>query len=336
MRPKRVSRRSVMVSAGAAIGCLWHNLTFPATSFGSSTGGPNPELQRSVEQGLNWVAQHQTDSVIGRMTLIQPPSRRSVELRYLFRVDDNSGTVRQEHSAAPVDYLLSKCRRNGLIRDPKRDNRYTYGHCFGDAVSVSGAGEEEDVDRRVELTSILERAVSSALMPRPKQAVGVTLRRKKATLTKARRLLRKSRGCVVAGTRALWFPKIQLMTRSNTFTSVKTRTVEFRTAQIPLALPDLRLRRPPVGLVNVGSTTANIFRRCGTIANKICITLISTRMATGITRIFITRKSSIARALTNGFHFGIDSTNSLCPSKNQKVTGPAHKTLAMCMTQHAT
>ncbi len=30
-----------------------------------------------------------------------------------------------------VDYLINKSRPNGLIGDPKSDDRYTYGHGYG-------------------------------------------------------------------------------------------------------------------------------------------------------------------------------------------------------------
>ena len=59
-----------------------------------------------------------------------------------------------------VDYLMTKCRPNGLIGDPMRDNRYTYGHGFSMLFLSQVLGEEEDVDRREELMAVLERAVS--------------------------------------------------------------------------------------------------------------------------------------------------------------------------------
>jgi hypothetical protein len=58
-----------------------------------------------------------------------------------------------------VDYLLSKCRKNGLIGDPRRDQRYTYGHGFAMLFLSQVLGEEEDVDRRAELVEVLERSV---------------------------------------------------------------------------------------------------------------------------------------------------------------------------------
>ena len=47
-----------------------------------------------------------------------------------------------------VDYLVSRSRANGLIGDPTRDDRYTYGHGYSMLFLSQVLGEEEDVDRR--------------------------------------------------------------------------------------------------------------------------------------------------------------------------------------------
>ena len=58
-----------------------------------------------------------------------------------------------------VDYLLSRAQASGLVGDPKRDSRYTYGHGFSMLFLSQVLGEEEDVDRRTELIEVLKRAV---------------------------------------------------------------------------------------------------------------------------------------------------------------------------------
>jgi hypothetical protein len=58
-----------------------------------------------------------------------------------------------------VDYLVSRSRANGLIGDPTRDDRYTYGHGFSMLFLSQVAGEEEDADRRETLVNVLTRAV---------------------------------------------------------------------------------------------------------------------------------------------------------------------------------
>jgi hypothetical protein len=58
-----------------------------------------------------------------------------------------------------VDYLVSRSRSNGLIGDPTRDDRYTYGHGYSTMFLSQVLGEEEDEARRKELIEILTRAI---------------------------------------------------------------------------------------------------------------------------------------------------------------------------------
>src|SRR3954453_13248545 len=58
-----------------------------------------------------------------------------------------------------VDYLVHQSRANGLIGDPVRDDRYTYGHGFSMLFLSQVLGDEEDEDRRAELVDVLTRAV---------------------------------------------------------------------------------------------------------------------------------------------------------------------------------
>ena len=58
-----------------------------------------------------------------------------------------------------VDYLVSRSRPNGLIGDPRTDDRYTYGHGFSMLFLSQVLGEEEDERRRDELVRVLEKAV---------------------------------------------------------------------------------------------------------------------------------------------------------------------------------
>jgi squalene cyclase len=58
-----------------------------------------------------------------------------------------------------TDFLLSKCRDNGLIGDPITDSRYTYGHGFSMLFLSQVLGEEGLLDRREELIDALGKAV---------------------------------------------------------------------------------------------------------------------------------------------------------------------------------
>ena len=65
-----------------------------------------------------------------------------------------------ENIRRAVDYILRQSRPNGLIGDPLRDDRYTYGHGFSMLFLSQVLGEEEDEDRRAELVDVLTRAVA--------------------------------------------------------------------------------------------------------------------------------------------------------------------------------
>jgi len=58
-----------------------------------------------------------------------------------------------------TDFLLSKCRDNGLIGDPNSDVRYTYGHGFAMLFLSQVLGEEGLIDRREELIEALNKSV---------------------------------------------------------------------------------------------------------------------------------------------------------------------------------
>jgi hypothetical protein len=60
-----------------------------------------------------------------------------------------------------VDWIMSRCQRNGLIGEPNAGNQglgYMYGHGFCMLFLSQVYGEEEDLDRRKKLEQILTRA----------------------------------------------------------------------------------------------------------------------------------------------------------------------------------
>ena len=98
-----------------------------------------------------------------------------------------------------VDFLLSKCRRNGLIGS-SREQRYTYGHGFAMLFLSQVLGEEEDIDRREELVDVLERAVKFSVNAQTKSGgwgyvSGGTFDEGSTTITQVQGL----RGCRNAG-----------------------------------------------------------------------------------------------------------------------------------------
>ena len=133
----------------------------PATLFATtSTRSAESKWQPAIDKGLAWLVENQ--SRLGHWNHATYPTAMTA-LAGLAMICSGSTTI-QGQFARPirkaVDYLMTKCRPNGLIGDPMRDNRYTYGHGFSMLFLSQVLGEEEDVDRREELMAVLERAVS--------------------------------------------------------------------------------------------------------------------------------------------------------------------------------
>ena len=86
-----------------------------------------------------------------------------------------------------VDYLVSRSRSNGLIGDPTRDDRYTYGHGFSMLFLSQVLGEEEDAERRAQLVDVLTRAVD-LLRPRANAGRRLGIRQRQGRQQFRRRL----------------------------------------------------------------------------------------------------------------------------------------------------
>ena len=118
-----------------------------------------PAWEKSIERGLQWVAN--TQSRLGHWTAGNYPTAMSA-LAGTALLCSGSTTTQGPYSKyirRAVDYLTSKSRKNGLIGNPLRDNRYTYGHGFAMLFLSQVLGEEEDIERRHELIDVLSRAV---------------------------------------------------------------------------------------------------------------------------------------------------------------------------------
>src|SRR5690348_12898073 len=122
----------------------------------------DPKIDRLVTRGLDWVAS--TQSRLGHWTANE--GRYPTAMTALAGVAlscEGSTTTQGKYSKnirLAVDYLLSRSRANGLIGDPGRDDRYTYGHGYSMLFLSQVLGEEEDESRRKELIDVLTRAVA--------------------------------------------------------------------------------------------------------------------------------------------------------------------------------
>ncbi len=120
-----------------------------------------PQVNRVVDRGLEWLAN--TQSRLGHWSANDGryPTAMTA-LAGMAMLAEGSTTTQGKYSAQirrAVDYLVSRSRSNGLIGDPTRDDRYTYGHGFSMLFLSQVLGEEEDVDRRRTLVDVLTRAV---------------------------------------------------------------------------------------------------------------------------------------------------------------------------------
>jgi squalene cyclase len=147
-----VSRHSANFSIRTAI-CL-------ALSVSSVSAG-DPEVRRTVDQGLEWLASQQSRLGHWSANNNRYPTAMTA-MSGMALLCEGSTTTQGKYAAnvrRAVDYLVARSRTNGLIGDPDRDDRYTYGHGFSMLFLSQVLGEEEDSIRREQLVDVLTRAV---------------------------------------------------------------------------------------------------------------------------------------------------------------------------------
>src|SRR5215471_11960759 len=124
-------------------------------------GKNDKRVEHVVSRGLEWVAN--TQSRLGSWTAVENryPTAMTA-LAGISLLQEGSTTTQGKYAAnirRAVDYLCSHSRSNGLIGDPNKDDRYTYGHGYSMLFLSQVLGEEEDESRRKELINVLNRAV---------------------------------------------------------------------------------------------------------------------------------------------------------------------------------
>ena len=121
----------------------------------------DPKVQQVVQRGLDWLAKNQSRAGHWTANNGQYPTAMT-GLAGLALLCEGSTTTQGKYAPnirRAVDFLLTKARPNGLIGDPHRDDRYTYGHGFATLFLSQVLGEEEDQQRREELVRVLTKAV---------------------------------------------------------------------------------------------------------------------------------------------------------------------------------
>lgn len=149
------SRFAIAVLAAAAV------FSIAANPQPARAENRDPRVQKLVSRGLDWIASSQ--SRLGNWSANDGryPTAMTA-LAGVALLAEGSTTTQGKYSKnirMAVDYLLSRSRANGLIGDPLRDDRYTYGHGYSMLFLSQVLGEEEDDSRRKELIDVLTRAV---------------------------------------------------------------------------------------------------------------------------------------------------------------------------------
>ncbi|MEM7476137.1 MAG: hypothetical protein AAF483_14175 [Planctomycetota bacterium] len=142
---------------GAALGS--GALANPVFANQDSSNLDQPKWQRSIRKGLDYLAR--TQSTRGEWST--PPYNTALAALAGTAFVCSGSTATQGPYAKQIErctnFLISKCRPNGLIGDPQTDNRYTYGHGFSMLMLSQILGEEGFKDTREELIDILNLAV---------------------------------------------------------------------------------------------------------------------------------------------------------------------------------
>jgi squalene cyclase len=119
----------------------------------------DPDVQRTITGGLDWLAYQQHK--LGHWTAQGRYPTAMTALAGLAMLCEGSTTTQgkyAENIRRAVSFLTQRSRPNGLIGDSD-DDRYTYGHGFAMLFLSEVLGEEEDQERRDELIAVLTKAV---------------------------------------------------------------------------------------------------------------------------------------------------------------------------------
>ena len=127
-----------------------------------AAGAGDTDVRRTTRRGLEWLASRQTARGYWAEAGGRYPAAMTAMAGMALLCEGSTTTQGRyaENIRRAVDYLVSQRKSNGLIGDPVRDNRYTYGHGFSMLFLSQVLGEEEDEQRRGELIDVLTRAVT--------------------------------------------------------------------------------------------------------------------------------------------------------------------------------
>ena len=147
-----------MILRHAIVACMLGAAALPPPAAGAPLDG---RVERTVTKGLDWLVRRQSRRGSWAANDGRYPTAMTALAGTALLLEGSTTT--QGRYAEPirqaVDYLVGRSRVNGLIGDPKSDDRYTYGHGFSMLFLSQVLGEEEDERRREELVRVLTKAV---------------------------------------------------------------------------------------------------------------------------------------------------------------------------------
>ena len=117
--------------------------------------------KKTIEHALAWLADQQARDGRWAANENRYPTAMTA-LAGLALLCEGSTTTQGKYSRnvqRAVDFLLNQSQTNGLIGNPTKDDRYTYGHGFSMLFLSQVLGEEEGPDRRKRIVDVLSRAV---------------------------------------------------------------------------------------------------------------------------------------------------------------------------------
>ena len=227
----------------------------PAASASAAT---SPRVRKVVGEGLDWLAYNQHK--LGHWTAQGRYPTAMTALAGMAMLCEGSTATQgkyAENIRRAVDYIVRQSRPNGLIGDPLRDDRYTYGHGFSMLFLSQVLGDEEDEDRRAELVDVL---TAGREVHRPGADAGrrLGLRQRQGRRRLRRRLDDDHAGAGPARLPQRRHPRAEgnhRQGRASTSRIARCRTVACNTARRAAAAGRRSPRRPSPACSTPGSTT---------------------------------------------------------------------------------
>ncbi|GDX94898.1 hypothetical protein LBMAG47_05620 [Planctomycetia bacterium] len=143
------------------VGCIVAAGCLAAAACTGPAAAADQAVDRAVAGGLDWLVAQQSRRGSWTANEGRYPTAMTALAGTALLMEGSTTT--QGRFAEPirraVDAVVARARPNGLIGDPKTDDRYTYGHGFAMLFLSQVLGEEEDERRREELVRILQKAV---------------------------------------------------------------------------------------------------------------------------------------------------------------------------------